>query len=368
MPRALCFFLLASAAAQTAAASDTTAPVIEHTPVTSAPEHQAFRIEARVADPSGVFDPPAVYLRNSGGRDFIPLRMDPVSNKAELFSAEVPASLVTTSLEYYIEAYDLLGNGPAQSGNPNHPHFIAVEKPVAPKKINPPAVVHVAITSAVRGHSVPLEAKFASDSGISHAAVMFRHVGAADYSALPMMDDGNGRYLAELPAALITGDFEYYVEVYDSTGAFPGRSGAASAPYRVAVESEAVVGRLPPTGQDTGVSLPAHPRVRPFRPFLGEAAAWTMLATGVGLTIFASGEALGGYRASDAYHAQLDHEGVNNRDMLGLANAYAKRSEVFAGIAAGCYILGGVLLGVVESAHDKELARLEAQEARGARP
>src|SRR2546430_8695933 len=56
------------------------------------------------------------------------------------YTATIPAAMTTSDLEYYVEAFDQYGNGPARSGAPNVPYALRVMDP-APAAVAVPALV-----------------------------------------------------------------------------------------------------------------------------------------------------------------------------------------------------------------------------------
>ncbi len=106
-------------------ATDTTPPRITHTPPPNVPPGQPLTIEAVIEDPSGVFDP-TLYYRTSAEGKFTPLGMHP--GEGAKFVAIVPP-LKGGELQYYVEAYDNQGNGPARTGTPTYPHRARVGGP-----------------------------------------------------------------------------------------------------------------------------------------------------------------------------------------------------------------------------------------------
>src|SRR4051812_27875527 len=149
MTRPLALALLVLISAQARAAEDQAAPVIEHTPVSSAPGGSKWvQIFARITDESKFY--PQVFFRYGSGDYQKPLDMKPVKGQKSQFGVNVP--IKGDVLEYYLEAYDELGNGPARSGNPEKPWRVdtsgtgagaqAAPAP-APKAAPPPAPVAV---------------------------------------------------------------------------------------------------------------------------------------------------------------------------------------------------------------------------------
>ncbi len=98
-----------------ARADDTAAPIIEHTPVTKADKGAVVQVFAKITDESKFF--PQVFYRYDPSRGFEkPLDMKPVKGKKNIYGANIPNK--GPYVEYYIEAYDELGNGPGRAGAP----------------------------------------------------------------------------------------------------------------------------------------------------------------------------------------------------------------------------------------------------------
>src|SRR5229473_2353182 len=224
---------------------DNDPPLLTHTPVTTAMKGKPLTITAHAFDPSGVFGP-ILYLRKKGlpGSEYIPMRMAASkTGAAGDYALEVPAALVNVdALEYYIEAWDNAGNGPARVGSPESPLPVKVEEekkiivglatPPAPPNVivaqrgGAPTITHTAVAQAGRGQPIEINANLAGDTGVQGATVMYRHAGEREYKALPMANVG----------------IEYYLEAFDKYGNGPGRSGGPSTPYLVKVGSPGVAG------------------------------------------------------------------------------------------------------------------------------
>jgi hypothetical protein len=117
---------LAPAGLRAAPASDVTPPSITHVRVSEAPRGQALVIEAGISDESAIFAP-AVYVRRAGEDEYVSIAMTPV--EPGRFAATVPAARVTGILEYFIEAFDELGNGPSRAGTPDAPLRVSTYDP-----------------------------------------------------------------------------------------------------------------------------------------------------------------------------------------------------------------------------------------------
>lgn len=122
-------------------AADTEAPVITHVPVAHAPEGDALAIRARIEDASEIFAP-SVYVRPAGAKEYDNIAMRKV---LDAYEAIVPAEQVDADLEYFIEAFDEVGNGPAREGSPDSPLKVKIYDPAkgppTPVVTTPPVAV-----------------------------------------------------------------------------------------------------------------------------------------------------------------------------------------------------------------------------------
>ncbi|MBI2377653.1 MAG: hypothetical protein HYV07_26870 [Deltaproteobacteria bacterium] len=122
-----------------AAPVDKVPPVITHARVSSAPMGSPIVIQARIEDSSGIFAP-SVLFRIRGTKEFDTIEL---KKRDEVFEATIPAEQVTADLEYFIEAFDDQGNGPARVGDPERPNLIRVARPgesLALDAVTPPPI------------------------------------------------------------------------------------------------------------------------------------------------------------------------------------------------------------------------------------
>jgi hypothetical protein len=229
-------------------------PQLMHQQVAAGTRGRPLTVAAHATDANGVFGP-ILYVRKRGlgSGDYIPIRMIASKIVPGDYSADVPASLTNVDgLEYYIETWDLAGNGPARTGSAEVPMAVAIEEekrviatPTLPTNVTikprgaPPAITHAALTQALKGKPAEINARLVGDTGVQGAVVMFRHAGDKDYKALPMGNIGGDDYTATIPAAMTTSDLEYYVEAFDQYGNGPARSGAPNVPYALRVMDSA---------------------------------------------------------------------------------------------------------------------------------
>jgi hypothetical protein len=225
-------------------------PQLTHQPVAAGTRGKPLTVAAHAVDANGVFGP-ILYVRRRGlgTGDYVPIRMIASKIVPGDYSVDVPAALTNVEgLEYYIEAWDTAGNGPARAGSSEVPMAVAIEEerrvvaaPTLPTNVTikpkgaPPAITHAALTQALKGRSAEINARLVGDTGVQGAAVMFRHAGEKDYRSLPMGNIGGDDYTATIPAAMTTSDLEYYVEAFDQYGNGPARSGAPNVPYALRV-------------------------------------------------------------------------------------------------------------------------------------
>jgi hypothetical protein len=104
------------------AQSDMAPPVITHVKIASAPLGKPIVVRARIQDDSEVFAP-SIYVRPVGSEQYDTI---PMKKAREGYEGVIPAEQVTKAVEYFIEAFDEHGNGPAREGTPEKPIRILV--------------------------------------------------------------------------------------------------------------------------------------------------------------------------------------------------------------------------------------------------
>jgi len=134
-----------------ARADDTSPPVISHTPVSRGEKGKHTPVFAKVTDESKIF--PQVFFRFGPASAYEkPIDMKPVKGQRNQWGANLPPPPGDV-IEYYIEAYDEFGNGPARAGDPDRPFRIdfGPMETVQPPPLPPPAAVAPAAVQASRG-------------------------------------------------------------------------------------------------------------------------------------------------------------------------------------------------------------------------
>ena len=121
-----------------ALAEDHEPPRIRHTPVLSSTPGKPIEISARITDDLGEVAFPRVYFRRVGETKYSVVTL---RRAGERYAASIPTMAVTTDgVEYYIEAFDSRGNGPAQHGSAEAPHRVEVAAAASrPARPAPPA-------------------------------------------------------------------------------------------------------------------------------------------------------------------------------------------------------------------------------------
>jgi len=120
-----------------ARADDTAPPVISHAPVSRADKGKQTPVFAKITDESKIF--PQVFFRFGPASPYEkPVDMKQVRGQKNQWGANLPAPPGNV-VEYYIEAYDEFGNGPARAGEPDRPFRVdfgpvqaAQEQPTLP--------------------------------------------------------------------------------------------------------------------------------------------------------------------------------------------------------------------------------------------
>ncbi|MHB1845559.1 MAG: hypothetical protein ACYCWW_12080, partial [Deltaproteobacteria bacterium] len=98
-------------------------PSIEHAPVVRAQAGQPLTLTATIRSGNGVFQP-TVDFRRVGETTWSKVPLLP--SGGDLYAATIPSASLGSDVEYYLEAYDNDGNGPARAGSPDAPFHVAV--------------------------------------------------------------------------------------------------------------------------------------------------------------------------------------------------------------------------------------------------
>lgn len=135
-----------------ARAADTEAPKIVHTALAEAAPGTPLKVTVEITDESEVFEP-KLHFRTAGAKKFMNMSLMRVGGTT--YSATIPDNAVTGDLEYFVEAYDAQGNGPARFASDVAPQRVKVN--TAPPPAAPP--------EPEKAESAPAEAVANVESG-----------------------------------------------------------------------------------------------------------------------------------------------------------------------------------------------------------
>lgn len=151
-----------------AAPQDRDAPSIVHNAVREAVIRQELVFEAEIADESGVFEPNVSWRHPGQAWNIMTL----ANTGGDHFAAKLPAEMVTADIEYFIEAYDTVGNGPVRYGSAQKPLLIAVGvAKAAPAPALPPPPPQVVLVREELAAPTPIAPYLTMGSGALLLAV-----------------------------------------------------------------------------------------------------------------------------------------------------------------------------------------------------
>jgi hypothetical protein len=113
------------------ARADTDPPTIVHDELKSGRLGHPLVIEATITDDSGVFDPVVLYRVGSEG-EFLREPLVAVEGEEGRFTATIPGDVVSDDVQYFLEAFDQNGNGPARYAEQSLPVTVKVLKTAEP--------------------------------------------------------------------------------------------------------------------------------------------------------------------------------------------------------------------------------------------
>ncbi len=292
----LAAFAACALLASTARADDTKPPAIND--VKASARGGQVHVEARITDETGVLSA-IVHHRGAGGRvEDTPM----VKNEFDdVFKASFPGGGDT---EYWIEASDLLGNGPATygsssraftaGGKPGHGGGPAVasretkrEEPREERSAEPPPRRERHARRAPEppviqyqkpgvqppeGKDFAVRMKIKSESPVAVAILQWRPQGGANTNT-PLAHAGGDSYEGVIPAAQAKGTVEYFIAAKNQAGLMTRQGdGDAKTPYVLTFKpagasSTAVAAGEKAAGPFLFSHLPLY-RVPPGRPVL----------------------------------------------------------------------------------------------------
>ena len=119
----VCFACVTLLPTHAMAAPDTAAPRVLHAVVQKGAIGQNIEVRVQFQDQSEIFEP-KLYFRRVGELEYAAIDLSQGA-KGE-WVGTIPATFVTRDLEYFLEAFDIMGNGPGRNGSPEKPHNIKI--------------------------------------------------------------------------------------------------------------------------------------------------------------------------------------------------------------------------------------------------
>ena len=184
------------------------APVITHTPITTAPAGQDLSIAATITDDVGVTGA-TLHYRRMGQTGFAAAAMQPSGNQ---YTGTVPGTeVVAPGVEYYLSATD----GSLWTYHPptnylTSPHQVTVTDA-------PPVIIHTPLTLASQNDDLTVTATVTDDGGSPTAAIYYRRGGEAVFNMITMIGAGD-QFSGTIPAGMVTSrGLEYYLSATDGT-------------------------------------------------------------------------------------------------------------------------------------------------------
>jgi len=183
-----------------------TAPVITHTPISTAPAGQDLNITATITDDGGVTGA-TLHYRRMGQTGFTAAAMAPSGNQ---YTGIVPGTeVMTPGVEYYLSATD----GGLWSYHPptnylTSPHQVTVTDA-------PPVITHTPVSLAQENTGLTVTATVTDDGGSPMATLYYRRGGDLTFNTLTMTGAGD-QFSGTIPAGQVTsGGLEYYLSATD---------------------------------------------------------------------------------------------------------------------------------------------------------
>jgi hypothetical protein len=287
---ALCF-------AVAARADDTKPPQVSD--VRASTQGSQVQVEARITDETGVLSA-VCHHRSPGGKvDASPMMK---SDLDDTFRVSFPGGPDT---EYWIEASDLLGNGPATYGSASKAFAVggtvAAGKAVAsaeapskrqtepkpqrehkarptPKPSEPPAIqLSRPAEPPQEGREFTVRTKIRSESPVAVAVLQARLQGTAAFTNMPLTRIEGDNWEAQVPPAMAHGTIEYFIAAKNQAGLMTRQGdGDQKTPYLLTFKS-ASAATVPARPAAAAAAKPSGPfvftddppaRVAPGRPFL----------------------------------------------------------------------------------------------------
>jgi len=146
---------------------------------------------------------------------------------------------------------------------------IAQALPAQARDRKGPEIRHAPITDAELGEPIKVRAALFDTAGIFEATLYYRATGESEFFHATLVDSGSD-YVATIPAEIVKGDVEYFVEAYDKNGNGPSRVGSPTEPLRISISREGTAAAAETKTAPEPVSSPV---VEPAEELPGEGEA-----------------------------------------------------------------------------------------------
>jgi photosystem II stability/assembly factor-like uncharacterized protein len=195
---------------------DSSAPVIQHSPIATAQEAGLpVIINATVTDDVQVTDV-SIHYRPAGQESFKIAPMIETATKSLYTGTILASQIIPTGVEYYIKAMDNSGNETTHpSVNPDKlPHSFRVVDTLPPEITYDPS----RLTKVVITDPIVIITEATDRTGIKEVKVYYKLEGDKDFGSVICKDLGNNRYSATIPSPLMKSNAYYYIQATDNSG------------------------------------------------------------------------------------------------------------------------------------------------------
>lgn len=207
-------------------------PTIIHSAVLAAEVKKPITIGARIMDGDGILNA-AVFYKNVGEENYTQGNMNKTSGTTldGYWIYNMPPTSNLNTINYYIEAVDVLGNDARFPLTGNLSIVLA--------DVNPPVTQHSAIKDAAVSSEIVIEATVTDDLAVENVLLYIKPIGADNFNPPVVMTKNGDRYSAKVNVGDKLGILRYYiraVDTYGNDGLSP--QGGVGAPYEVQVYEE----------------------------------------------------------------------------------------------------------------------------------
>src|SRR6266566_2297644 len=283
--------LAALCLALAARADDTKPPQISD--VQAGLRGSQVQVEARITDETGVLSATCHHRTPGGKVEATPMIK---SDLDDTFRASFAGGPET---EYWIEASDLLGNGPSTYGSASKAFAVGTavasgkavaaaappprkkaKREAAPQKVakasEPPSIQHSRpAAQPPEGREFIVRSKIRSESPVAVAVLQARPQGTAAFTNTQLTHAEGDTWEAQIPASMARGTVEYFIAAKNQAGQMTRQGdGDAKTPYTLTFKSAGAVATVAAAPQPTRPGGPftftddPPARLAPGRPLL----------------------------------------------------------------------------------------------------